>query len=401
MTPANIYLKRFAAWVIALQERYATDLFFRTTVNIVLLQATLVVVTIVALWFALTYITAQIAIEVTKGVVNLLASYPLSDPQSVARSVQAVGVSSVWWIFGGIVLLAVGGGMVLAYITLRPARESLRYQKLFISNVAHELRTPLSTIKTSSEVTLLDEKLPLSVRRVMQQTIVELDRISEILNNLLSLNTLNRPERMQFQNIDLGPIVDMIVERLATLAQERGIRVLVKKDEYRLVWGNATALEQVTSNIVKNALAYTPKNSGGTVSISLKPDYHGAVVFAVSDTGIGISQEDLFHIFEPFYRADTSRVRNIKKSGSGLGLTIVNELVRVHHGKIHIQSARRKGTTVSVFLPSGSPGAGEAGAPGQKRQGQISMDFSRGYGEVRRAIAGSEVLRGTRFPPPR
>ena len=75
------------------------------------------------------------------------------------------------------------------------------------------------------------------------------------------------------------------------------------------------------------------------------------MLLSVSDTGIGISQEDLFHVFEPFYRADTSRARKIKKSGTGLGLTIVNELVRVHHGKIRIQSALRKGTNVHVYLP--------------------------------------------------
>ena len=71
----------------------------------------------------------------------------------------------------------------------------------------------------------------------------------------------------------------------------------------------------------------------------------------MADTGIGIAEEDLFHIFEPFYRADMSRVRRIKKSGTGLGLTIVNELVRVHHGKIQVQSTPGKGTAVSISLP--------------------------------------------------
>ena len=77
------------------------------------------------------------------------------------------------------------------------------------------------------------------------------------------------------------------------------------------------------------------------------------VLFSVADTGVGISQEDLGRIFEPFYRADTSRVRRVKQSGTGLGLTIVNEMVRAHHGRIDIESQRGKGTTVSVCLPRG------------------------------------------------
>ncbi len=142
-----------------------------------------------------------------------------------------------------------------------------------------------------------------------------------------------------------------MVGRHIALAQERGIHLAVKKVEPGLVWGNPSALEQIVTNIVKNAVSYTPKDANGSVTVIVRPSQE-SVSLVVSDTGIGIAEEDLFHVFEPFYRADMSRVRRIKKSGSGLGLTIVSELVRVHRGKIQVQSTLGKGTSVSIELPT-------------------------------------------------
>jgi signal transduction histidine kinase len=333
------YLKRFAEWAIALRERYVTDLFFRTTVQIISLQAVLVLVCLLAFLFS------------------------LYNP------------GEEWDAFGGVLVLSLLFGALLARFTLGPARDTLRYQKLFISNVAHELRTPIAVIKTSTEVALIDSSLPPDVRTTFNEIVAELDRISEILNNLLSLNTLTRPERMQFSNVELGGVVETVVRQHAILANERGIKVTVQKGPYTYCRANAVAIEQVVANLVKNAISYTPR--GGNSAVRIDIGHEGPMLkLAVADNGIGISQEDLFHIFEPFYRADMSRVRRIKKSGSGLGLTIVNEIVRVHHGKIQIQSALRKGTTVLVYLPCGT---GDA-APEFVRTGadasEISLDFS-------------------------
>lgn len=335
-------MRQLEEWATALPQRYASDLFFRTTVNIVVVQTLIVLFSIVTFWFTLQY------------------------------------TSSAWILVGSAFVLSVAFGLVLANYTLRPARDNVQHQKLFVSNIAHELRTPLSTIKTSTEVAQLDPSLPPNLRKIFSEILVELERISQIINNLLSLNTLTRPERMQFRDVDMGPIVDEAVRRHRELANERGIKIIVKTDAHRVVWGNATALEQVVTNLLKNAISYTPKGDG-VVTVSLRPDYHGMVVLSVSDNGIGISQEDLFHIFEPFYRADTSRVRRIKKTGSGLGLTIVNEIVRVHHGRINIQSALKKGTTVLVALPAGlrEDEENEGGSPGE--HSELALDFTKGF----------------------
>lgn len=224
---------------------------------------------------------------------------------------------------------------------------------------------------------LLDPGLSATHRKTFIEVLGELDRISEIINNLLSLNTLTRPERMSFGNVDLGHLTTEVIKRHAGLAHEREIKIVVKKDAHRIVWGNSVALEQVITNLLKNALSYTPKGGGGLITVSIHPDYHGMILLSVADNGIGIGKEDLFHIFEPFYRADMSRVRRIKRSGSGLGLTIVNEIVRVHHGKIQIQSALKQGTTASVFLPAGIPEEAGAASEHRRDQTEVSIDFSK------------------------
>jgi signal transduction histidine kinase len=377
------YLRRYAAWATGLREKYRSDLFFRTTTHIILLQAGFVVMLIIVFWLTLQYNNEQILNYIVTNIQQIVSHAAGPDSTTIPRSIGAIQATSAWYIFSGVIIFTTGFGLLLARFTLRPARDTLRYQKLFISNIAHELRTPLSTIKTSSEVALLDESVPQETRKVLLSTVDELDRVSSIINNLLSLDSFTRPERIQFEDVDLGRIVDDVLGKMRRLAEERNIKIIVKMDAHRVVWGNATALEQVVTNLLKNAIGYTPQDKNGLVTLSVRPDYQGMVMFSVSDNGIGIAQEDLFHIFEPFYRADTSRVRRVRKGGSGIGLTIVNEIVRVHHGKITIQSTPKRGTTVTVYLISGTPAEDTAinTAPAPidgVRHSEVSMDFSRG-----------------------
>ena len=373
-------LKRFEEWATGLHSKFRSDFFFRSTIYVVALQTGFVVVSVVAFSSILHYSNGQVIETV---ITHIAASAPTSTAAYspiLPQSIDAIQNASVAYVFAGIVAVGILFGTLLAYATLRPARNSLQYQKLFISNVAHELRTPLSTIKTSTEVTLLDPTISPDVRETLKDTVGELDRISDIINNLLSLNSFLRPERMEFANIDLGPIAEKVAARIRPLANQYAIDIRIKKHEYSTVWGNAAGLEQVMTNLVKNAVSYTPKGRGGVVTISVEPDYSGAIVLAVADTGVGIAQKDLFHIFEPFYRADLSRARRVKHEGSGLGLAIVNEITRAHRGKIHIQSAVGKGTTVSITLPSGTTPPGEAPHPAAEKESQseISVDFSKG-----------------------
>ena len=337
-------MRQSAAWATASWEKYThsyqSDIFFRTAVHIVVLQV----------GFALLCIGAIVFVA----------------------SSAALGLTA----FMALLLLSVGAAGLLIRLSLRPARDNLRHQKLFISNVAHELRTPLSIIKTDSEVALMDPRLDAETGATFKEIIRELNRISDIINNLLSLNTLARPERMQFKNLDLIPLTEAVVARYQALARERAIRLSVRCERGSIVWGNAVALEQVISNIVKNALSYTAAKDNGSVTVTLRPQ-EGMVLFEVVDTGIGMTHEELLHIFEPFYRADGSRNRHGQEEGSGLGLTIVNEMVRAHRGKILVESRRksskrRGGTTVSVMLPLGGAAARQA-----QESSKTSLDFSK------------------------
>ena len=368
------------ALATAWRERYEADVFLRTIVSIVVLLASLVVVCVGLFWFALHFTNDAVVRAIVENIQAIVTG--AGTPEPLATSIRSIQSASVWYVFLGLVGVAILFGFLFARFMLWPTRNALYYQKVFISNVAHELRTPLSIIKTSTEVALLDERVEKSVSDTLHEIVRELDRISEIINNLLSLNSLTRPERIHLSNVEMGPLVDLAVRRLSTLAAERGVTIEVEKDLYGVVWGNATAIEQVVGNLVKNAVNYTQKGTG-VVKISVQPNYRGCVIFSVTDNGIGISQRDLVHILEPFYRADTSRVRDdILRGGSGLGLTIVNEIVRAHHGKIHIQSARNQGTTVSVFLPVGIPkGTGDA-IPSTVQQNEISVDFSNGFTDI-------------------
>lgn len=238
-------------------------------------------------------------------------------------------------------------GYVIAYIALKPTRNSLSSQKQFIGNIAHELRTPLSIIKTNIEVTLLEGRLDKNLRESLVDNVDELDRTSDIINNLLSFNTLQNPEQITFGNTDLGDIVDKAIKKLTPFAREKSIPISLHKGEFLTVLGNTSALEQIALNIIKNALAYTEK--GGEVSVSVTPNYRGHIELCVSDNGIGIAHNKLFRVFEPFYRAEQSRAK--RHGGSGLGLTIVSELVKLHGGKISIKSKENRGTIVLIALP--------------------------------------------------
>jgi signal transduction histidine kinase len=280
-------------------------------------------------------------------VVLVIGTFLAADYYQRANHITAV--------VAGVVVLAVVFGAILMRFTLGPTRKMQQLQKLFISNVAHELRTPLATIKTSSEVALLNETLPKQARLAFVDIIEELNRVSEIINNLLSLNTLIRPERIQFINVDLAPLAEEVIKKHQSMARERGIRLVLRQKVGAVAWGNSAAFIQIMTNLIKNALAYTPENTNGTVEVSLSPTKDDMVLFSVTDSGIGMTQEEIFHAFEPFYRGDTSRTRMARTRGSGLGLAIVSELVRTHRGTIQVESQRHKGTTVLVRLPQKDP----------------------------------------------
>ncbi len=320
------YSKRFAASVIGFARRYRSDPFFRTEVNIIGLQ------------------TIKLVLFLTLGVITAVLYRDMFAIVSGGVSPLIVAL-----VVGAIMAASILLSYIVTVMALRPARNALESQKQFIGNVAHELRTPLSIIKTNTEVALMAGDVSVDLRKVLQSTVEELDRTSEIINNLLSLSASVRPERMEFKDVDIGEIIYRALDHLRGLSEPKHLEMEARISDSRTVFGNAVALEQVAMNIIKNAITHTPKN--GRILVTVQPVYQNHIELAVQDSGSGIPRKDLFRIFEPYYRGDPSRKRS--GSGSGLGLTIVSELVKLHNGKITVRSAEQRGTTITVLLPIG------------------------------------------------
>ena len=374
MSTAATYWRRSAESVTAWLNRYSVDPFFRTEVNVLSLQIAfaLVVLGLVGASFSLLY--HDISDAIVRGIrAGLAANTPGVLGPSIVHEIQAVKSQTFLSITAVIILATILFGYIIARVTLAPARSALAAQKQFIGNVAHELRTPLSIIKTNTEVALFDKDITPDLRGTLESNVEELDRISEIINNLLSLSTLVKPERMEFSPVDLAMIAGEAMHKFSPLAKRGELQVTMRKSPDSIVWGNATALTQILSNILKNAITYTPR--GGQVGITVEPAPNNEVVLRIRDSGIGIARKDLFRIFEPFYRADPSRTRGA--AGSGLGLTIVSELVKMHRGRITMRSAVGQGTTVSVFFPGVAGRVVGHEADPKHAPNEIAVDFSK------------------------
>jgi len=346
---------------------------------VIALQAVFAIIIIALIVVSFSILYHNISFAIVNGIRESLASNAptLMGPEIIAE-VENIRTLNLLTIIGIVSIATIVFGYVIGRITLRPARNALESQKQFIGNVAHELRTPLSIIKTNTEVALFDTAMAPDLRQTLMSNIEELDRVSQIINNLLSLSILVHPEEMEFASVDFSSVVANVVELYGPLAKSKELEVLVRNGSNMDVWGNATALEQIAGNILKNAISYTPK--GGRIRITIDRTLYGHIELSVQDSGIGIPRKDLYRIFEPFYRAERSRARAgmYGNSSSGLGLTIVSELVKAHQGRIAIRSSVGHGTTVSVYLPAAHTNDMSDVRPAhQNAPSEVAIDFSK------------------------
>lgn len=226
---------------------------------------------------------------------------------------------------------------------LGKAEETLLRHRQFVAACSHELRTPLLVVRGNLD--LLERIDDAAERReCLEEARAEAARMQRLVADLLTLAQVERGQVVERQPVELAALLREVERQLAPRAGE--VRLSLAADGPLTVLGDRARLKQVVTNLVENALVYTPV--GGSVALRLAAR-DGRAEIVVEDTGIGIAPEEQERIFEPFYRVDRSRGRN--GSGVGLGLSIVRYLVEAHGGSVALESVPGAGSRFTVSLP--------------------------------------------------
>ncbi|MFN7931309.1 MAG: heavy metal sensor histidine kinase [Blastocatellia bacterium] len=223
-------------------------------------------------------------------------------------------------------------------------------QRQFTADASHELRTPLAVMRGDIEIALRRERKPEEYRSVLTSNLEEIVRLSRLVEDLLMLARADAGQMLlQCEPMDLAELCEQTMEYLLPLAEVKGQQLIyIPPTTTPLqVNGDAQRLKQLLLNLLDNAVKYTPEH--GTIRLRLSHDDHDAIL-SISDTGRGIPEEDLPHIFERFFRHSRS-TSDKTVQGFGLGLSIVKWIVDSHGGKISAESRVNKGTTFTVRFP--------------------------------------------------
>lgn len=239
--------------------------------------------------------------------------------------------------------------VVLNDITNIKKLETIRQD--FVANVSHELKTPVTSIKGFLE-TLRDGALddPDDARRFLDIMVKQTDRLSMIIEDLMSLSRIEQDEKKGAIGLEphrVKPVVDSVMRNCEQLVKRKGMEIILNiEDDNIRAPINPTLLEQALANLVDNAIKYSEAEKKIWISLARSG---GEIALSVQDQGCGISKEHVSRIFERFYRVDKARSRKV--GGTGLGLAIVKHIVRAHRGRLEVQSALGEGATFSIYLP--------------------------------------------------
>lgn len=225
--------------------------------------------------------------------------------------------------------------------------EAFATQRQFSGNAAHELRTPLAIMQTKLELFAAEHKnMEGDTAELVRSQAEQLDRLSKLVHTLLEMSNLSSAPRSD--RIELAPLVDEIITDLAPLASQNDITMEQDCDNV-VITGSDALIYRLVFNLIENAVKYN--RQGGSVSVSVHKENNNAIV-CVSDTGCGIPEECRESIFQPFFRVDKSRSRQM--GGVGLGLALVHEIAVLHGGSVRAEPGNKSGTVFIVTLPAGN-----------------------------------------------
>jgi len=285
----------------------------------------------------------------------LVAGRVLTPVRDVAQAAQRITGSNL-----GLRIPSRQSGDELDYLILTFNRmidrleASFRQMKQFSADVSHELRTPITAIRGQLEVALMTASSTDQYREAMLNALQDIDRLSQIVRALLLLSQAESGQlALQRARVDLGSVLADLAEQFQIPAEGAGIHLSAHSEPGCSVEADRVQIERMITNLLSNALKFTPE--GGEVRLSARP-VEGSVELVVEDTGRGIPAEHLPHIFDRFYRVPGSGSAPAPDQGLGLGLSFVAWIVKAHHGVIDVQSTPGKGTRFIITLP----GAGAA-----------------------------------------
>jgi len=267
---------------------------------------------------------------------------PALDGRMIGLSVAPIAAPS-----GSEAAAFSGAVALLSDVTAIRRLEQVRID--FVANVSHELRTPLAAVMGALETLADPNQPPGSLARFLDIANRNAARLQAIVADLLDLSSIEAEgNRMPLEPVRVDAPLRTAASALAGAAESRGVALEVQPplDPPVLVNGNPQRLEQVFTNLLENAIKYTPP--GGRVSARVRTSGR-EVAIVVEDTGIGIPAQHLPRVFERFYRVDRSRSREM--GGTGLGLAIVKHVLRAHAGQVTVKSEEGRGTTFTVTLP--------------------------------------------------
>ncbi len=261
-------------------------------------------------------------------------------------------IINLFYLNGIIFVLSGMIAWLLSGKTLAPIHAMVLEQSRFISDASHELKTPLTSLKTAFEVFARSKKKSLKeADRIIRESIDEVDRLQELTSALLQLAQSQKPlAHHVFENTSLLAILKNARKKITPLAQKKKIAInIAGKNVYAaIITDEITNLFMV---LFENAIKYSPEKSTIRVSLATK---RTEVLISIRDQGVGIAKEDLPYIFDRFYRADTARTHK-GSSGYGLGLSIAQHIVKKHNGSISVESSLNTGTTFTVRIPKKQP----------------------------------------------
>ena len=220
----------------------------------------------------------------------------------------------------------------------------------FVSNISHELRTPLTHIKGYVELLITESLGPITEeqRHALQVSQQSTNRLETLIEDLIMVSLASRGElSLKQENVDICRLANLAVRASSNQAQARGVSLQAMFDEdVPLVQGDSQKIAWALNQLVDNAVKFTP--SDGSVTVNVKRDGENLVVVSVTDTGIGIPSNRIEDIFEPFHQLDSSTTR--RYGGTGLGLSLVRQIIEAHGSMLEVQSVEGRGSTFKFPL---------------------------------------------------